>query len=86
MKKYQFLYSATLNDHFHHLSLSPSSGQGKLNLLSYLFTFGGGGDQFSFILQISPLSLPTSLFAVRPLIQQFTSTQIKIQEQHFFLQ
>ena len=43
MKKYQFLYSATLNDHFHHLSLSPSSGQGKLNLLSYLFTFGGGG-------------------------------------------
>ena len=80
-----FLNSCFLNDHFHHLSLSPSSWEGKLNLLSYLFTFifFWGGDQFSPILQISPLPLPaplsptsrppssppspTSLFAVRPL-------------------
>ena len=56
-----FLNSCFLNDHFHHLSLSPSSWQGKLNLLSYLFTFFGGRDQFSPILQISPLPLPTPL-------------------------
>ena len=71
--------------------------KGKLNLLSYLFTFfwGAGSVFFHFTNFSSPTSHPTpsppsptsrSLFAVHPFIQQFTSTQIKIQEQHFFLQ
>ena len=44
-------------------SLSPSSWQGNLNLLSYLFTFFlGGRDKFVPILQISPLPLPAPSF------------------------
>ena len=60
-----FLNSCFLNDHFHHLSLSPSSWQGKLNLLSYLFTFIlGGGISFlpfyKFLLShFPPLCHPT---------------------------
>ena len=62
-----FLNSCFLNDHCHHLSLSPSSWQGKLNLLSYLFTFLLlGGSVFSHFTNFSTPTSHPSVSHLRP--------------------
>ena len=56
-----FLNSCFLNDHFHHLSLPPSSWQGKLNFFKlFIHIFFGGGSVFSHFTNFSsPTSRPS---------------------------